>query len=78
MRRVHEVGMRRADIPCELVQRVVSHENALGYVNDTVIGVELLDRRAASRGVALTENLLQVALEQLVDTVIHNTSSAGC
>jgi hypothetical protein len=43
----------------------------LRYVNDTVIGVELLDRRAAARGVTLTENILEHAVEQFMNAVGH-------
>jgi hypothetical protein len=74
MRRVCEVRMRRARISCELVQRVVPHENALRYVNDTVIGAELLDRRAAARRVALTENVLEHAVEQFMNAVGHGVT----
>src|ERR1700746_3388803 len=74
VRRVHEVRVRRAQITGELIQRVIADENAGRHVQDTVIGVEFLDRRAAAGGVPLAEDLLKVALKEFVDTVTHDIS----
>jgi len=62
VRRVHEVGVSRAEVSCELVQCVVPDENAGRHIEDAVIGVELLDCRTTAGGVAFTENLLEVAV----------------
>jgi hypothetical protein len=40
----------------------VSDENAGRHIEDTIIGVELLDCRTTAGGVAFTENLLKVAV----------------
>ena len=45
--RVREVRMGRAQVSCELVQRVASDEDADRHIEDAVLGVELLDGGAA-------------------------------
>ena len=66
-RRVREVRMRRTQITCEFVQRVMADEDAGLHVQDTVIGVEFLDRRATASGVSLAENLLEVSVQQFMN-----------
>jgi hypothetical protein len=69
MRAVGEVGMRRTQIACELIQRVPVDENAGRRVEDTVIGVKLLDCRTAAGGVSFAENLLKVSVQQFMNPV---------
>jgi hypothetical protein len=38
----------RAQVSCELVQRIVPDENAGRHIKDAVVGVELLDCRTAA------------------------------
>jgi hypothetical protein len=57
VRRVREVRVGRTQITREFVQRVMANENAGLHVQDTVIGIEFLDRCAPAGGVSLAENL---------------------
>jgi hypothetical protein len=36
------------------------------------LGIEFVNRRSAPHRVALAEDLLEIAMKQFVDTVIHN------
>src|ERR1700738_2884354 len=74
VRCVNEVRVRRAQIPCEFAESVVPDEYTRRHVEHAVLGIELLDCRATTRFVAFTKNLLEVAIKQLMGTVIHNTS----
>src|ERR1700732_992678 len=76
VRCVNEVRVRRAQIPCEFVESVVPDEYTRRHVEHAVLGIELLDCRTTTRCVAFTKNLLEVAIKQLMGTVIHNTSPA--
>jgi hypothetical protein len=62
VRHVHEVRVSGKQVSCELIQCVVSDENAGRHIVDAVIDVELLDCRTTAGGVAFTENLLEVAV----------------
>src|SRR6266436_10124925 len=44
------------------------------HIEHTVFGIELVDRRAATHRIAFAEDLLNVAVKQFVDTVIHDIS----
>jgi hypothetical protein len=55
--------MGRAQVSCELVQRVASDEDADWDIEDAVLGVELLDDRATAGGVAFAEDLLEVTVQ---------------
>src|SRR3984893_1766293 len=70
VRCVNEVRVRRAQISCEFVESVVPDKYTRRHVEDAVLGIELLDCRATTRCVAFTKNLLEVAIEQLMGTVI--------
>ena len=61
--RVCEVRVGRAQVFCELVQRVAPDENADRHIEDAVLGVELLDDGATAGGVAFAEDLLEVAVQ---------------
>src|SRR5208282_43021 len=69
--RVREVRMGRAQVSCELVQRVASDEDADWDVEDAVLGAELLDDGATAGGVVIAEDLLEVAVQQFMDLVRH-------
>jgi hypothetical protein len=62
VRRIREARVSRTQVSCELVQGVAPNENAGRHIEDAVVAVELLDRRTTTRGVALAENLLEVAV----------------
>ena len=62
VRRVPKMRVSRTQVSGELVQCVVSHENAGRRIEEAVVGVELLDRRTAACGVAFAEDLLEVAV----------------
>ena len=62
VRRIREARVSRTQVSCELVQGVAPDENAGRHIEDTIIGVELLDCRTTAGGVAFTENLLEVAV----------------
>jgi hypothetical protein len=62
VRRVGEVRVSRTQVSRELVQGVAPDENAGRRIEEAVIGVELLDRRTTTSGVAFAENLLEVAV----------------
>src|SRR5882757_3563145 len=70
VRCVNEVRVRRAQVPCEFVESVVPDKYTRRHVEDAVLGIELLDCRATTRCVAFTKNLLEVAVKQLMGTVI--------
>jgi hypothetical protein len=53
----------RAQVSCELVQRVASDEDADWDIEDAVLGVELLDDGATAGGVAFAEDLLEIAAQ---------------
>src|SRR6202023_1372357 len=74
MRRVCEVRVSRTQVSCELVQCVVPDENAGRHIEDAVIGVELLDCRTTADGVAFTENLLEVAVQQFKNPGRHSAT----
>ena len=67
VRRIGEAGVSRTQVSCELVQCVVPNENAGRRIEDAVIAVELLDGRTTTGGVAFTENLLEVAVQQFTN-----------
>jgi len=69
VRCIREVRMRRTQITCEFVQRVMADEDAGLYVQDTVIGVEFLDCRATASGISLAENLLEVSVQQFLSDI---------
>ena len=52
----------RAQVSGELVQRIAPDENGGSHIEDTVIGVELVDCRTTADGVPFAENLLQVSV----------------
>ena len=60
--RIDETRVSRAQVSRELVQGVAPDKNAGRRVEDAVIGVELVDSRATTGGVAFSENLLEVAV----------------
>jgi hypothetical protein len=62
VRRIREVRVSRTQVSRELIQCVMSDENAGRRIEDAVVGVELLDCRTTAGGVAFTENLLEVAV----------------
>ena len=62
VRRIREARVSRTQVSCELVQCVAPDENARRRVKDAVVGVERLDRRTTTSGVAFAENLLEVAV----------------
>jgi len=64
--------MGRAKIASELVQGFAPNEGARRYVEDTVFGIEFVDRGAAALGIALAKYLLKIAMKQFVHTVTHN------
>jgi len=49
----------------------MADEDAGLHVQDTVIGVEFLDRRATASGVSLAENLLEVSVQQFMNSIRH-------
>jgi hypothetical protein len=61
--------MSRAQVTRELIQCIASDVNAGRHVEDTVIGVEVLDRRTTASGVAFAENLLQISIQQFTNPV---------
>jgi hypothetical protein len=61
-RRIREARVSRSQVSCELVQGVAPDENARRRIKDAVVGVERLDRRTTTSGVAFAENLLEVAV----------------
>jgi hypothetical protein len=62
VRRIREARVSRTQVSCELVQGVAPDENAGRRIKDAVVGVELVDRRTTTGGVAFSENLLEVAV----------------
>ena len=60
--RVDKMRVSRAQVSRKLVQGVAPNEDAGRRVEDAVIGVELVDSRATTGGVAFSENLLEVAV----------------
>jgi hypothetical protein len=73
--RVREVRMGRAQVSCELVQRVASDEDADWDIEDAVLRVELLDDGATAGGVAFAEDLLEVAVQQFMDPDMETSQS---
>ena len=57
---VGEVSMRRSQVTCKFIERIVPNEDTRWDVDHTVVGVELLDRGASLHSVTFTENLLKV------------------
>jgi hypothetical protein len=49
----------------------MSNEDAGRHVEDTIIGVELLDGCTTFRVVAFAENLLEVAVQEFVSSSPH-------
>ena len=74
VRRVDEVRVRRAKICGEFVECVAPDELARRRVEHAVFGIEFFDGRATTPCVAFAENLLKVAMKQLMDPVIQNFS----
>jgi len=74
MRRVGEVGMRRAQVARELVQGIVPDEDARRRVQHTIVGVEFLDAGATASGVPLAKDLLKVSVQQLMNSIRHSVS----
>jgi hypothetical protein len=52
------MGVSRAQVSCELVQRIVPDENAGRRIEDSVNGVDFLDCRTTAVGVPFAENVL--------------------
>ncbi len=75
VRRVRELRVSRTQVSRELIQCVVSNENAGRHIEDAVIGVELLDCLATADGVAFTENLLEVAVQKFTNPIRHRVLS---
>jgi hypothetical protein len=70
--------LRRTQITCEFVQRVMADEHAWPRVQGAVTGVEFLDGRATACGVSLAESLLEVSVQQLMNPVRHGVSVSSC
>jgi hypothetical protein len=60
--RVDKIRVSRSQVSRKLVQGVAPDENAGRRIKDAVVGVELLDGRTTTSGVAFAENLLEVAV----------------
>jgi len=52
------MGMRRSEIAGELVQRVVTDENAGRHVHSTVLSVKFLNRGPSANRITFTKNVL--------------------
>jgi hypothetical protein len=68
------VRVSRTEITSKFVEGFTPNKRAGRHIEHTVFGIELVDRRATTLGVALAEDLLKVAVKQFVDTVIHDMS----
>src|SRR6202043_1565691 len=64
VRRVRKVRVGRTEITSEFVEGFTPDKRAGRNIEHAVLGVELVDRRAAPRRVALAEDLLKVAVKQ--------------
>jgi hypothetical protein len=64
----------RTEISGKFVEGFSPNKGAGRHIEHTVVGIELVDRRAATHRVAFAEDLLNVAVKQFVDTVIHDMS----
>lgn len=60
LRDISEVRMGRAKIASKLVESLAPHERARRRVEDAVFGIKLVDRGAAARRVALSEDFLKI------------------
>jgi hypothetical protein len=72
MRCINKMRMRCAKISGEFVESVVADKLAWWHVEHAVFGVQFLDGRTTTRCITFAEDLLKVALKQLMDTVFHN------
>jgi len=61
------MGMRRPEIAGELVQCVVTNENAGRHVKHTVFGVKCLNCGPSAILIAFAENFSKIAVEQRLD-----------
>jgi hypothetical protein len=62
VRDISEVRMGRAKIASKLIESLAPDERARRHVEDAVFGIKLLDRGAAARRVALSENFLKITV----------------
>jgi hypothetical protein len=60
--------MRRSEIAGELVQCVVTNEDAGRHVQHAVFGVKFLNCGPSASRITFTENFRKVAVEQRLDT----------
>jgi hypothetical protein len=74
VRGVSEVRVSRAEISRELVQCIPPDEFSRWHVELTVFGIELLDGGTTTGCIAFAEDLLEVAIQQLMSTVGHDLS----
>src|SRR5262249_17878573 len=63
-RLVSKVRMSRPDRPRDAINLVAAAVDALGLVEHAVVGEDLVDGRAAARGVTFTEDVEKVAEQQ--------------
>jgi hypothetical protein len=71
MRRVNKIRVGRAEVTSKLVQSVASDEDAWLHVEDAIVSVKLLYCRTTTGGIALTEDLLQVPIKKLNNSLGH-------
>ena len=74
VRRVNEVRVGGAKISGEFVQGGPPDEHAGRRVEHAVFRIEFRDGGATPGRIAFAENLLQITMKQITDTVVHNTS----
>ena len=60
---VGEVWMRRSQVTCKFIERIVPNEDTRWDVDHTVVGVEVLDSGTSLHRVTFSENLLKVTKE---------------
>ena len=72
MRRIDEVWMSRAQFARDAIQCIPSNVAADRQENNAILGVEFCNSGAATRRIALTEHLLQIAEQKRFDRLLHD------
>src|ERR1700751_1484329 len=78
MGRIDKVWMCRAQLSGELVQSVVSNEDAGRDVQHAVFRIEVPDGGAAAGRVAFAKNLLKIAVQKLNNSLLHRPVPCRC
>ena len=62
----------RAEVTGELIQSLVSDEDAWRNIKYAIVSVELVYGCTATSGITLAEDLLQVPMKKLNDSLAHH------